>query len=193
MPVTDHPAEPARLGSTPDDYARLGIEPGAIKPWEDGLRTDGGAGTYEWWYFDAHLNDGAKLVLVFLTKLFTDIGRPLTPALRIDVTLPDGTTVRKLVELDRSTFSASNDFCDVRIGQNVFAGNLHTYTIRAQIDEVEVDVVLTGQVPAWRPETGVFLYGRQDEHFFAWLPAVPQGTVEATYSVGDVHSTTTGV
>jgi hypothetical protein len=193
MSVTGHRAEPARLGNTPEDYARLGIEPGAIKPWEDALRTDGSAGTYEWWYFDAHLDDGAKLVVVFLTKLFTDIGRPLTPALRLDVTLPDGTTVRKLVELDRSTFTASSDSCDVRIGQNVFAGNLHTYTIRAQVDEVAIDVVLTGQVPAWRPETGVFLFGRQDEHFFAWLPAVPQGTVEATYSVGDVHSTTTGI
>ena len=38
----------ARLGSTPEDYARFGIEPGAIKPREDGLRTDGGPGTYEW-------------------------------------------------------------------------------------------------------------------------------------------------
>jgi hypothetical protein len=186
-------ADPARLGNSPDDYARLGIEPAAIKPWEDGLRTDGGAGTYEWWYFDAHLDDGAKLVLVFLTKQFTDIGRPLTPALRIDLTLPDGTAVRKLVELDRNTFTASTDSCDVRIGQNVFVGDLHTYTIRAHVDEVDVDVTLTGQVPAWRPQTGVFLFGRQDEHYFAWLPSVPQGTVEATYSVGERHSITKGV
>jgi hypothetical protein len=193
MPVTAHAAEPARLANTPEDYARLGIEPGAIKPWEDGLRTDGGPGTYEWWYFDAHLDDGAKLVLVFLTKQFTNIGRPLMPALRIDVTLPDGTSVRKIVELDRDTFTASTDSCDVRIGGNVFAGDLHTYSIRAQVDEVSVDVTLAGQVPAWRPGTGVFLFGRQDEDFFAWLPAVPQGTVEATYRVGDVHSTTTGI
>ena len=60
---------PARLGSTPGDYARIGIEAGAIKPWEDGLRTDGSEGTYEWWYFDAHLEDDATLVVVFLTKI----------------------------------------------------------------------------------------------------------------------------
>jgi predicted secreted hydrolase len=26
--------------------------------WEDGIRTSGEKGTYEWWYFDAHLDDG---------------------------------------------------------------------------------------------------------------------------------------
>jgi hypothetical protein len=56
---------PVRLGSTPDDYARIGIAPRNIKPWEDGMRTGGARGTFEWWYFDAHLDDGAKLVVVF--------------------------------------------------------------------------------------------------------------------------------
>jgi hypothetical protein len=187
------PTAPARLGSTPDDYARIGIEPGAIKPWEDGLRTDGGEGTYEWWYFDAHLDDGATLVVVFLTKEFTVIGRPLAPAIRIDLTLPDGTAVRKLVDFDPTTFSASTESCDIRIGQNTFAGDLHTYTIRAHVEDVEVDVTLIGQVPAWRPQTGEWLFGEQGEQHFAWLPSVPQGRVEATYSVGGRSSTSGGV
>jgi hypothetical protein len=185
---------PARLGSTPKDYVRFGIEPGAIKPFEDGMRTSGGAGTYEWWYFDAHLEDGAKLVVVFYTKDFTDLGKPLAPQIRIDLTTPDGTTIGKLVDLDPGTFTASTDTCDVRIGENVFAGDLHAYTIRARADEVAVDITLTGQVPAWRPETGHILFGEQGEHVFAWLPSVPQGKVEATYSVGDkAGTTTTGV
>jgi hypothetical protein len=183
----------ARLGSTPQDYAQIGIEPREIKPWEDGLRTDGSAGTYEWWYFDAHLDDGAKLVVVFFTKEFTDIDRPLTPTIRIDLTLPDGTGVQRLVGLDPATFSASTETCDVRIGDNVFAGDLHTYTIRADVEGVSVDITLTGQVPAWRPETGYWLFGEQGEQQFAWLPAVPQGAVEATYSVEGRTSTTTGI
>ncbi len=71
MADTNATTVPARLARTPEDYARIGIEPGAIKLWEDGMRTDGSPGTYEWWYFDAHLDDGAKLVVVFLTKEFT--------------------------------------------------------------------------------------------------------------------------
>ena len=184
---------PARLAGTPDDYARLGIAPREIKPWEDGIRTKGARGTYEWWYFDAHLDDGAKLVVVFSTREFSDLNQPLSPGIRIDLTLPDGTPVRKLVQLPADTFTASTETADVRIGDNVFAGDLHTYTIRAGVEEVEVDVKLTGQVPAWRPKTGYWLFGEQAEHYFAWLPSVPQGTVEVTYRVGGRSTTTTGV
>jgi len=184
---------PVRLGSTPDDYARIGIAPREIKPWEDGMRTGGARGTFEWWYFDAHLDNGAKLVVVFSTREFSDLNKPLSPGIRIDLTLPDGTAVRKLVALDPATFSASTEQCDVRIGDNVFAGDLHTYTIRAHVDEVEVDVKLSGQVPAWRPNTGYWLFGEEGERYFAWLPSVPQGTVEATYRVGGDSTTATGV
>ena len=182
---------PARLAGTAEDYARLGTEPHAIKPWEDGMRTDGASGTFEWWYFDAHLDDGAKLVVVFQTKDFANPGKPLAPMIRIDLTLPDGTTANKLIELPAETFTASKEACDVRIGDNRFTGDLNTYTIHARADQVEVDVTLTGQVPAWRPDTGFWLFGDSGEHFFAWLPSVPQGHVEVTYSVaGDSHTTT---
>jgi len=182
-----------RLGHTPDDYARIGIEPRAIKPWEDGMRTDGSPGTYEWWYFDAHLDDGAKLVVVFMTKEFADLNKPLHPVIRIDLTLPDGTSVRDIVPLSAETFTGSTETCDVRIGDNVFAGDLHRYTIRASVPGVEVDLTLTGQVPPWRPETGYWIFGKENEHYFAWLPSVPQGRVEATYRAGGKTSTTTGV
>ncbi|MFJ8208236.1 hydroxyneurosporene dehydrogenase [Streptomyces sp. NPDC096033] len=184
---------PARLGHTEQDYRRLGLEPTTIKPWEDGLRTDGGPGSYEWWYFDAHLDDGAKLVIVFHTKDFTDLDKPLSPLLRIELTLPDGTQVDRLASCDASTFSASTEGCDVRMGDNVFAGDLHTYRIHAQADDVEVDVVLTGDLPAWRPATGHWLFGPSGEQTFAWLPAVPQGKVEATYSVNGRPTTVAGV
>ena len=184
---------PARLGSTPADYTRLGVEPHAIKPFEDGMRTDGAPGSYEWWYFDAHLDDGAKLVVVFYTKEFTDLSKPLTPQVGIDLTLPDGTTVSKIGVLDAGSFSASTDACDVRIGGNTFAGDLHTYSIHAKVDDISVDVSLTGQVPAWRPETGHFLFGDAGEHIFAWLPSIPQGKVEATYGIGGQTSTTWGI
>ena len=106
MALTSATAVPARLARTPDDYARIGIEPRAIKLWEDGMRTDGSRGTYEWWYFDAHLDDGAKLVVVFLTKEMTDLKKPLSPSIRIDLTLPDGNSVRKLAGFTAETFSA---------------------------------------------------------------------------------------
>src|SRR5882724_1810925 len=133
----------SRLGTTAEDYARIGISPDQVAPWEDGARTDGGAGTYEWWYFDAHLDDGAKLVVVFFTKNFTDIGKPLAPMIRIDLDLPDGTSHHKIGEFTPEEFSAAKDLCDVRIGANTFSGDLHTYTITAVVDDVEIEVSLT--------------------------------------------------
>lgn len=47
MALKSATALPARLARTPDDYARIGIEPRAIKLTEDGMRTDGSQGTYE--------------------------------------------------------------------------------------------------------------------------------------------------
>jgi hypothetical protein len=81
----------------------------------------------------------------------------------------------------------------VRIGENRFSGDLHSYSIEAKVDEITVDVTLVGEVPPWRPGTGFMLYGVERDKEFAWLPAVPQGSVSAVYSVGDVIHETTGV
>jgi hypothetical protein len=183
----------SRLGSTAADYERIGITPRQVAPWEDGARTDGGAGTYEWWYFDAHLDDGAKVVVVFYTKNFTDIGKPLAPMIRIDLDLPDGTSFNKSAQFRPEQFSASDERCNVRIGANSFSGDLHTYSITATVEEIEVEISLTGEVAAWRPQTGHWYFGAQDEHEFNWLPAVPQGKVDVTYSVAGTRSSTSGV
>jgi len=58
----------AALASSPADYHRLGLDPTTVARWEDGARTDNRAGTYEWWYFDAHLDDGSTVTVEFHTK-----------------------------------------------------------------------------------------------------------------------------
>jgi hypothetical protein len=183
----------SRLGSTAEDYERIGISPDQVASWEDGARTDGSAGTFEWWYFDTHLDDGAKLVVVFFTKEFTNISKPLAPMIRIDLDLPDGTSYNKIAEFKPEQFSTAHERCDVRIGGNSFSGDLRTYKIIAQVDDVAVEVSLTGEVPAWRPRTGHWYFGANDEHEFNWLPAVPQGKVDATYSVAGKSSHASGV
>jgi predicted secreted hydrolase len=183
----------ARIGSRAEDYERIGIKPNQVMPWEDGARTDGRTGTYEWWYFDARLDDGAKLVVVFFTKNATEINRPLSPMIRIDLDLPNGARYHKLAEWKPEEYTASRDQCDVRIGDNSFSGDLHRYTISARIEDITVDVTLTAEVTAWRPGTGHLYFGPESEHEFDWLPAVPQGAVYATYRVrGEAH-TTSGV
>jgi hypothetical protein len=180
------------MADGPEDYQRLGLTP-TIEPWEDGARTDNSAGTYEWWYFDAHLADGAKLVVAFMNKDIAEPQKPLSPLLRLELDLPDGRRFEKLVHFPASAWSAAHDHADVRLGDNRFTGDLHTYRIVAAADEISVDITLTGELPAWRPATGYMLFGADRSLDFAWLPSVPQGAVAARYTVGREEHATTGV
>ena len=180
----------AGLANDPADYQLLGLSSTSIAPWEDGTRTDNSAGTYEWWYFDAHLADGAKLVVAFMNKDIAEPDRPLSPLLRLELELPDGRRFEKLTHFPAASWSAAKEHADVRLGDNRFTGDLHTYRIEATAEDVTVDVTLTGEIPAWRPATGYMLFGEDRSLQFAWLPSVPQGAVRVTYSVeGEKHDT----
>lgn len=183
----------AVVANNPADYERLGLSSTSIEPWEDGARTDNSAGTYEWWYFDAHLADGAKLVVAFMNKDIAQPDKPLSPLLRLELELPDGRRFEKLIHFPAPAWSAAKDHADVRLGDNRFTGDLHTYRIEATAEEISVDVTLTGEVPAWRPATGYMLFGKDRSLEFAWLPSVPEGAVRIKYTVGSEEHNTTGV
>lgn len=186
--------QPAVLATSPAQYQRLGLEKGRIAPWEDGMRTDGGAGTFEWWYFDANLADGSKLVITFYTKDFSDVSGPLAPIVSVEFDRADGAHVSEEFHLSsHADFSASKTGCDVRIGPNHFSGDLHTYTIHAETASIQADVTLTGQVPSWRPETGTFLFGADEKHYFAWLPSVPRGQADVRVTYDGTTTAYSGV
>ena len=189
--MTDTTAASAARAS--DDYARFRLHPTTVAQWEDGARTDNRPGTYEWWYFDAHLDGGAKVVVVFQNKDIVNPNQPLSPLLRLSLDLPDGRSYEKLIDFPAESWSAATDRADVRIGDNRFAGDLHTYRITATADELSVDITLTGQIRPWRPATGHLVFGADGALEFGWLPAVPQGAVTGSYTVDGVTKELTGV
>jgi len=170
----------ARIADREEDYARLGLKPGQVEPWEDGMRTSGGPGSYEWWYFDAHLDDGTSLVIVFYTKWMLNPKGPEAPLITVDLNRPGRPERHLMVHAKPEQFGASRELCDVRIEGSYLRGDLHSYRIKVVDETLVIDVELVGQVPAWRPGTGHIYFGEHDEHLFAWLPAVPQGRVVAT-------------
>ncbi len=97
------------------------------------------------------------------------------------------------MSLPAESWAAATDRADVRLADNRFEGDLHTYRITATAEELSVDVTLTGQIPPWRPATGYLVFGANRELEFAWLPAVPQGAVTGTYTVDGVATQITGV
>jgi predicted secreted hydrolase len=166
-------------------YQRFGLSKTTIAPWEDGMRTDGGKGNFEWWYFDAKLTDGSALVVVFYTKNILDVTQGLAPFISFKLTNPNGDTIaERVLEVSAAKFSASKEGCDVRIGKNRFVGNLSRYSLHLDFDDIHGDIALKGTTPAWRPGTGYSLF--KDDHgesFFAWLPAVPSGSTSGTLQV----------
>jgi hypothetical protein len=182
-----------RVADRPADYERLGIDPVEVAQFEDGQRIGTERGRYEWWYFDAHLDDGATVVVVFYTKPNVSPNRPLAPRITIDLTLPDGRDFVKFLDTRPELFNASKSGCDVRIGTNRFVGDLNRYHITATIEEISVDIELTGDVRAWRAKSGHLYFGAEgQEKLFAWLPAVPHGLASVRYSIGNEEHRASG-
>ena len=182
-----------RLADRPSDYQRLGIAPVEVAEFEDGQRIGTERGRYEWWYFDAHLDDGATVVVVFYTKPNVSPNGPLAPRITINITLPDGRIFDKVLDARPELFDATKSRCDVRIGANRFVGDLHRYHIAATIEEISVDIELTGKVRPWRPKSGHLYFGvERQEKLFAWLPAVPDGLASVRYRIGNEEHCASG-
>lgn len=174
---------PAALAARPEDYQKLGITPGMPALWEDGLRTDGAAGSFEWWYFDSKLEDGSSLVIIFFTGPMTSKKSDgFEPHCSIEFTRPDGSEYTAFVHVGPEEASFSKQCCNVKMRDCYFRGDLHRYEICFKNEEIEAVVELTGCVPAWRPHTGHIYFGGKD--FFAWLPSVPEGGVQASITRG---------
>jgi predicted secreted hydrolase len=183
----------ALIGGEQRHYERLGLTPGVIAEWEDGLRTAAADGTFEWWYFDTHLDDGSTVTVEFHTKPpYVSPKSPLTPFVLVTITGPDGTRRDWTVVAEQAQFAAAEHTCDVTIGANTFRKVAEGHVIHVEIDDLSADFTLRAEVPPWRPETGHAFFGDQEEHYIAWLPVVPRGTVDAVVSIGGRTERLTG-
>lgn len=168
---------------------RLAPEP---EPWEDGLRADTGPGSFEWWYFDAHLDDGSTMVVTYATKPLLQRTDSLTPMLALTITPPDGRKLTALTLFPDAEFAAARDGCDVRVGpgwarfvrpsrfSETSKVSPWCYEIHAEADGLAADLAFAGTVPPWRPGAGKNYYDRSLSRYFAWFPAIPFGTVRGT-------------
>ncbi|MBQ8907042.1 MAG: hydroxyneurosporene dehydrogenase [Clostridia bacterium] len=166
----------------PDDtlhYEKMGLQKDKIALWEDGSRVDGSKGCYEWWYYDSHYPDGTVLVLFFFSKMPINVNGPIQPIATMELTLPDG---RKLSEEVYATVEESHyakNMCDVKIGACWCRGDLSHYDVVFKGKTMSARLSLDGTVKAWRSQTGSIFFGDNEEHYFACLPAIPEGKAVA--------------
>ena len=169
----------------PDDdlhYEKMGLKRDVVELWEDGSRVMGKKGEYEWWYFDSHYPDGTILVIFFFSKMPIVVEGPIKPISTIELTLPDG---RKFSEEVYATLEESHyakEKCDVKIGDCHCRGDLKHYDVVFKGKTMQAKLTLDGTIRAWRSQTGSIFFGDNEEHYFAWLPAIPEGKAVADVS-----------
>ena len=166
-----------------EHYEKLGLKKDRVEPWEDGLRTEGIDGDYEWWYSDFTFTDGTKLVIVFYTKNPVKVKGPMKPLITMELTLPDGRKFYDQTKPPMEDCSFSKEGCDVVCGESSIRGELKHYDIIFKGPKMTAGVTLDNTLPAWRSGCGNIFFGDNEEHCFAWLPAVPEGRAEAEIAV----------
>ena len=180
----------ARLAAREEDFRALGQDRDRIALWEDGLRTGGKFGEYEWWYSDVKVSDGSSLVIIFYTQPVTASVFGFHPSMSLSWTPAEGEELADSRKFPVSECSFAKDRCAVKMGESFIEGDLGTYRIRYENHRVQAQLTIRGNIPSWRPETGRIVFDEKD--YFAWLPAVPEGTVEGTLTVDGVTRTITG-
>jgi len=160
------------------------IEP--LKPIDDGLHMDR-RGMYEWWYFDAHLDNGYTIV-VFFHASNPNPGLEGKTGMEIVLLRPDGVRVQKFVPYPKSQFSAARDRAEVTIGRNTLraqerVGELPVYEIDVQEKGLGCHLTYRAEVNGWKPGTGLSHFG--DLGFFGWVIPFARASVEGTITDGD--------
>lgn len=179
----------ARLADRQEDYRKLGIDPSTILRREDGLRTGGKFGEYEWWYFDAKLEGGYSLVIIFYSQPVTAATFGYAPCVSFSLT-GGGYELLEEVSAPMKDCHFSRDRCDIRIGKNTFKGDLKNYTIHFENEKINCDVSLKGLAESYRHKTGQIFF--EEKKYFAWLPSVPEGKVTAELTVEGKKLSLTG-
>ena len=159
-----------------------------IKVFEDAMRTNSKNGEYEWWYFDAKLNDGSVVVAYFWTlTALKDIF-----FIGVNYNKYDGTEYKKIKYFNKKDILISKKQFDVKYGKNIFKGDLSKYSIKINPEDFDgfgFDIELDSKIPSYRPQDGIVNAGND---YFAWLAAVPNGKVNGTLYFGGKENSIEG-
>ena len=133
---------------------------------------------YEWWYFDARFDNGYSCALTMHWR--NGFLKPHIPTLQMYIYTPNGTRISGLGKVDSAQCTASEDRCDVKMGES-FARveNDGTYRVRLQAKKIAVDLTYRRLLPPYKRGPDFFPKTKAEfEH--GWVVPVPRGEVEGT-------------
>lgn len=182
------------VGVSPEHYQRLNLDPDHIAAWEDGLRTEPAARSFEWWYYDCRFDDGTRLTVELHTKPpVMSPSAPLMPFVSIVLLRPDGSLLVKNSLEPPETFAASRAGCEVRMGRSRCGGNLSQHEVHVELEGIVLELHLTSELAAWRPASGHTFFGENQDRYIAWLAAMPRARVIAELTTSGRSERLTGI
>lgn len=169
----------------PDDL-NLGIPPIA-----DATHFYSNKNYFEWWYFDAHFDDGHSFVGGLMDPAIYRMGRK-DSHMYLHIYTPEGEKLHNFVFIPRNRFSASNKTCDVELGANRIRGAYPVWTIHLMHEDFEVQLEFKNKLPGWCRGNGELLFGNLSHpKVFGWLIAQPRADVSGIIKYrGETHNVT---
>jgi len=130
---------------------------GSVPPESFAARDDGSPDFVQWWYFDAELDDGHRLMAIFFPRAFAsidDLGNGPEPAVTLTLTTPRGAT-RQAAAFYPGALTLEPAARRVRFGDNRLeidsAGN---YRVVLRQGGIGCDLTYTPELAPWAPLPG---------------------------------------
>ncbi|MFX1286513.1 MAG: hypothetical protein ACFFB5_22950 [Promethearchaeota archaeon] len=163
---------------------------------EDGLHIDMKKwGVYEWWYFDAHLDNDHTLVIFFYAKN-PNPGLQGKSGIEIVLLRPDGNRVQKFVSYSKSNFRAARDKPEITVGNNTLRVEYQEYELPVYLVDVHegdlgCHLTYRAEVNGWKPGTGLCQFG--DLGSFGWIVPFARAKVEGIITDGEQTFQVSGI
>jgi len=134
----------------------------------------------EWWYFDS-LNDDRSIIRGSF-YVMGNLSKPnsVKTGARFFAVKPDGNEILIDEAFSLSSFSASRDKCELRVGENFVEGNPDHYRLHVESEDTILDLESASSLGGFRPSPEGKAYFNSKERFMAWVVLQPLAHVEGT-------------
>jgi len=162
-----------------------------LDPVEDGAHRLPSDKFFEWWYFDAHFDNGYQLAVALHTSLFNVISRPAVIAIHLYG--PDGWKVVEVATFKPSEVRNAFGRCDVGLGSSrVWDAGDH-YGVYVEQGAIRVSLKYHREVEGLQIGTGVLYAAPASEQSFHWIIPLPRASVSGWLQVDGERMDVSGI
>ena len=143
----------------------------------------------EWWYFDVMNGDGSIVRGHFYISGNISRSRGVRTGVRASYVKPDGTEIMIDERFPYSSFKASTEVCEVKIGNNFIEGDLSHYKLHVEDADKALDLELDSNITGI---TSRACFGDEKRYMY-WVVPQPRGRAKGTLRTKEGTFTIEGV